>query len=157
MPARLVCFPNLQDWVEDVRAHRHRLFWESLSKTSSQLHLVGKSKRFRWKQCFRGWISRPGQHRSFQPLGTLPSINGEDHAESADKSVDADGEERKREKTEANQHVANHVTTQLDLIRSNDSSATYEDEFEAQLDAKWWRHVSNLRYSSNYMWIFPFN
>lgn len=43
---------------------------------------------------------------------------------------------KEMEKTEANQHVANHVTTQLDLIRSNDSAAIYEDEFEAQLDDK---------------------
>lgn len=64
------------------------------------------------------------------------SINGEENAESVDNSLNAGCEEREREKTEANQHVANHVTTQLDLIRSNDCSALYEDEFEAQLDDK---------------------
>ena len=35
---------------------------------------------------------------------------------------------------EANQHVANYVNDQLERVRSNESVAVYEDEFEAQLD-----------------------
>ena len=38
------------------------------------------------------------------------------------------------EKEEANRHIANYVTEQLERVRSNDSVAVYEDEFEAQLD-----------------------
>jgi hypothetical protein len=38
-----------------------------------------------------------------------------------------------KEKHEADQHIANYVSDQLERIRSNDSAA-YDDEFEAQLD-----------------------
>lgn len=35
---------------------------------------------------------------------------------------------------EANQHVQNYINDQLERVRSNESVAVYEDEFEAQLD-----------------------
>ena len=35
---------------------------------------------------------------------------------------------------EANQHVTNYINDQLERVRSNESVAVYEDEFEAQLD-----------------------
>ena len=39
-----------------------------------------------------------------------------------------------KERREADQHIVNYVTDQLERIRSNESAAVYEDEFEAQLD-----------------------
>ncbi len=46
----------------------------------------------------------------------------------------ADTDNRERRRSEANQHVANYVNEQLELVRSNESMGAYEDEFEAQLD-----------------------
>lgn len=57
------------------------------------------------------------------------SINGDTDADSV-------VGERERQRSEANFHVANYVTDQLERVRSNDSVAVYEDEFEAQLDGK---------------------
>lgn len=46
----------------------------------------------------------------------------------------ADTEEQEKRRKEADLHVANYVSDQLERIRSNESAAVYEDEFEAQLD-----------------------
>jgi hypothetical protein len=62
------------------------------------------------------------------------SVNGdEDDGRSIGNSVAAENPERERERHEANAHVANYVSEQLERVRSHDS-ATLEDEFEAQLD-----------------------
>ena len=61
------------------------------------------------------------------------SVNGDHDAESM--AYSDDGIELERQKTEANQHVANYVSEQLERVRTREDSA-YEDEFEAQLDAK---------------------
>jgi len=42
--------------------------------------------------------------------------------------------ESDRRRSEADLHVANFVNDQLEKVMSNDGSAVYEDEFEAQLD-----------------------
>ena len=60
------------------------------------------------------------------------STNGDVHAE-ADFDHNADPEQA-RLRMEANQHVANYINDQLERVRSNESVAVYEDEFEAQLD-----------------------
>lgn len=53
-------------------------------------------------------------------FGTIP--NGEDD------------EERSRRRSEADEHVANYVSTSLKRVGTNESLAVFEDEFEAQLD-----------------------
>ncbi len=63
------------------------------------------------------------------------SVNGDIANESAFDSM-TDDVERKRRRSEANQHVANYVNDQLERVRSNESVAVYEDEFEARLDGK---------------------
>lgn len=61
------------------------------------------------------------------------SVNGDaDERESLANSAAPDGDDP--EKQEANQHIANYVIDQLERVRSNESAAVYEDEFEAQLD-----------------------
>ena len=69
------------------------------------------------------------------------SVNGDKPNESAVDGTGSaadgeEGEERERRRSVANQHVANYVNDQLERVRSNESVATYEDEFEAQLDGK---------------------
>ena len=59
------------------------------------------------------------------------SVNGDERAGS-----ETDTEERARDRNHANQHVANYVTDQLERVRSNESVAAYEDEFEAQIDGQ---------------------
>ena len=60
------------------------------------------------------------------------STNGDVHAEAdVDHTTDP---EQERQRMEANQHVANYINDQLERVRSNESVAVYEDEFEAQLD-----------------------
>ena len=64
------------------------------------------------------------------------SINGdEEDKHSVVNSVPPDNPERQRERAEADAHVANYVSEQLQRVRSNES-AVEEDEFEAQLDEK---------------------
>ena len=64
------------------------------------------------------------------------SLNGDgDRAGAASShSAVADDEEQDKRRKEADLHVANYVSDQLERIRSNESAAVYEDEFEAQLD-----------------------
>lgn len=64
------------------------------------------------------------------------SINGDDFNDlrTRSNSVAVLNDEDDKEKQEANEHIANYVTNQLERIRSNESVAVYEDEFEAQLD-----------------------
>ena len=62
-------------------------------------------------------------------------MNGDrEEAKSAANSIATENDEHERERNEANQHVATYVTDQLERIRSHESVAVYEDEFEAQLD-----------------------
>jgi len=67
----------------------------------------------------------------------VASINGDHDARSIDHSVGPESPERVRERHEADVHVANYVSEQLQRVRSN-SSADFEtgDEFEAQLDGQ---------------------
>jgi hypothetical protein len=44
--------------------------------------------------------------------------------------LDEDGDNQ----NQANEHFTNYVTSQLNRVRSRTSLATYEDEFETQLD-----------------------
>jgi hypothetical protein len=44
------------------------------------------------------------------------------------------GPEEEEEKKEANKAIAMYVSEQLERVRSSESVAVYEDEFEAQLD-----------------------
>ncbi|KAI9820624.1 MAG: hypothetical protein M1827_004993 [Pycnora praestabilis] len=75
------------------------------------------------------------------------TANGdEDDENDHDREIDAitransvvgnEDEETWRARMQANAHIANYVTDQLERVRSHDSSAAaaYEDEFEAQLD-----------------------
>ena len=65
------------------------------------------------------------------------SVNGDgDDGASTFNSVGPDHEENERRKSEANQHVANYVTDQLERIRTNEPVFIDEDEFEAQLDGQ---------------------
>jgi len=67
------------------------------------------------------------------------SINGddEDGVRSMGNSVATDNPERERERNEANAHVAQYVSEQLERIRSRDSTVfENEDEYEAQLDGQ---------------------
>ena len=63
------------------------------------------------------------------------SVNGdrEDIKSTAD-SADLEDDDTLRRRNQANEHIANYVTDQLERIRSNDSVGICEDEFEAQLD-----------------------
>lgn len=63
-------------------------------------------------------------------------MNGDVHAE-PEAALAAGSEEREarvRRRSEANQHVVNYVNDRLERVRSNESIAVYEDEFEAHLD-----------------------
>lgn len=66
------------------------------------------------------------------------SVNGdhEDTKSTADSAhlEEDDNDETLRRRNEANEHIANYVTNQLERIRSNESVGVCEDEFEAQLD-----------------------
>ena len=67
-------------------------------------------------------------------------INGdlEDDARSLGNSVATDNPDRERERNEANVHVANYVSVQLERVRSRDSTVfENDDEYEAQLDDHW--------------------
>lgn len=67
------------------------------------------------------------------------SVNGdhEDDATSMGNSVAADNPERAREREEANAHLSQYVSEQLEKVRSHDSSGFENgDEFEAQLDGQ---------------------
>ena len=82
----------------------------------------GKPPRFR----------RSSTNRSIGNRSSIASLNG-DHEDSrtrANSVAVVDDEE----KAEADKHVANYVSDQLERIRSDESVAVYEDEFEAQLD-----------------------
>lgn len=63
------------------------------------------------------------------------SANGGDDARSADGSAYTNGTdgEGERRRSEANQHIVNYVTDQLERVRSHESVFD-EDEFEAQLE-----------------------
>jgi hypothetical protein len=51
--------------------------------------------------------------------------------------VATDNPDRERERNEANAHIANYVSEQLERVRSHDSTAFDNcDEFEAQLDGQ---------------------
>ena len=77
---------------------------------------------------------RSSTHRSIGNRSSFSaSINGDEDARSVGNSAIGD-EEHTREKEEANQHVVNYVTDQLQHIRSHDSTTVNEDEFETQLD-----------------------
>ena len=82
-------------------------------------------------------IRRSSTNRSIGNRSSFnTSVNG-DHdynGSVGNSSVAIDDDEQEKERDEANQHVATYVTDQLERIRSNDSVAVYEDEFEAQLD-----------------------
>lgn len=70
-------------------------------------------------------IRRSSTSRSIDNRSSFnASVNGDED----------DSEERTRDRNHANQHVANYVTEQLERIRSKESIAAYEDEFEAQAD-----------------------
>ncbi|KAI9826168.1 MAG: hypothetical protein M1819_007424 [Sarea resinae] len=56
------------------------------------------------------------------------------HATSSVNGDDEDEAESERRRSEANEHVANYISTQLERVKSHDSAAVYEDEFETQLD-----------------------
>lgn len=73
----------------------------------------------------RSSISRSIGNRS----SVNASVNGDDPLSSED-----DTDERERHRNEANKHVTKYVTEQLERVRSNESVAAYEDEFEAQVD-----------------------
>ena len=64
------------------------------------------------------------------------SVDGEDTSARLDSQnpQEADSENRESQQLEADQHVAAYATNQLERLRTNDSVAVYEDEFEAQLD-----------------------
>lgn len=64
------------------------------------------------------------------------SVDGEDTTARLDgkNPQEDDTVERESQQREADQHVAAYVTNQLERLRTNDSVAVYEDEFEAQLD-----------------------
>ena len=64
------------------------------------------------------------------------STNG-DHLVDTPTDTAAENLELQRRRSEANQHVANYVSEQLELVRTRSNEVTvYEDEFEAQLDGK---------------------
>lgn len=63
------------------------------------------------------------------------SVDG-DNALELETDSTADNDDRLRRRSEANQHIANYVNDQLERVRSHESVAVYEDEFEAQLDDK---------------------
>lgn len=73
-------------------------------------------------------IRSTGNRRSI-----YPSINGEDHAESADKSVDADGEERKREKPKRTSML--RITSPRNLILS--VATTLQRHMRMNLKRSW--------------------
>ena len=93
-------------------------------------------------------IRRSSTSRSLGNKSGAPSVNGDRRpsdsyfgsvaASSAVSESDPFGEEqdleREREKNEADIHVDKYVAEQLERIKTDDSSAVYEDEFEAQLD-----------------------
>jgi hypothetical protein len=66
-----------------------------------------------------------------------PLNGGDDEEEirSMGNSVATDNPDRERERNEANAHVAQYVSEQLERVRSRDSTTfENEDEYEAQLD-----------------------
>lgn len=63
------------------------------------------------------------------------SVNGDGTATPDAEAANAEYEERERRRSEADQHVANYVTDQLQRISNPDAGVSYEDEFEAQLDS----------------------
>ena len=78
-------------------------------------------------------IRRSSTSRS---IGNRSSFN---NSTNGDVTAEAEGNhtadsEHERQRMEANQHVANYINDQLQRVRSNESVAVYEDEFEAQLD-----------------------
>ena len=74
-------------------------------------------------------IRRSSTTRSIGNRSTFHvSTNGDTHDEDDDELY-----EKERRRSEANEHVANYVTEQLERIQSNESVFD-EDEFEAQLE-----------------------
>lgn len=67
-------------------------------------------------------------------MATSVNGDGEHDPRTRSNSVAVLDDEDDKEKQEANEHIANYVTNQLERIRSHESVAVYEDEFEAQLD-----------------------
>lgn len=61
------------------------------------------------------------------------SEKGDDDNRSIGNSVEPESPEVAREREQANQHVANYVSEQLERVKSHESH-TDHDEFEAQLD-----------------------
>ncbi len=45
-----------------------------------------------------------------------------------------ENDEEESSRIEANDHIANFVADRLERVRSNETVAVYEDEFETQLD-----------------------
>ena len=76
--------------------------------------------------------SKPRIRRSStsRSIGNHSSYSGSSKRED-DVSSEQDDDDSQRARNEANQHVANYVTEQLERARSNESVSTYKDEFEA--------------------------
>jgi len=81
-------------------------------------------------------IRRSSTSRSIGHRSSFNTTFNGDNAISHGNSVGVEDHEQERSRSEANDHVANYVADQLERIRSNESAAVYEDEFEAQLDGQ---------------------
>jgi hypothetical protein len=80
-------------------------------------------------------IRRSSTHRSIGNRSSIAgSVNGDEEARTRSNSVYVGGPEEEEEKKEANKAIAMYVSEQLERVRSSESVAVYEDEFEAQLD-----------------------
>ena len=102
--------------------------------TAAAAHYAGSYFDEIWGRSSKPRIRRSSTSRS---IGNSfnGSVNGDIRDGSAVGSV-GDVVDRERQKSEANQHVANYVNEQLERVRSNESVGAYEDEFEAQLDGR---------------------
>ena len=78
---------------------------------------------------------RRSSARSIGARSDFHSDIDDDEAYSRRTSVGVPDEEQEKERLEANEHVANYVNSQLEHLRSHESTAIEQgEEFEAQLD-----------------------
>lgn len=82
----------------------------------------------------RQHIRRSSTARSIGVRSDFESANGDDDDRSIGNSVMPESPERQRERQEANIHMANYVSEQLERVKSHESFDNNRDEFEASLD-----------------------
>lgn len=148
-PRHGVCSVSLHFYIHVIKFHLHTLSYLMLlsfpyrincrlpqtprTPTAAAAHFSDSYFDETFSRSDKPRIRRSSTSRSIGNRSSFNnSTNGDVPAEPVgDHTADP---EHERQRMEANQHVANYINDQLQRVRSNESVAVYEDEFEAQLD-----------------------